>query len=102
MKSSSAADDRGPLHILSLQHPFHGDGAPVPAMRGRDAAAVQPVSDLAQRRTASLHGQDDGEQVGGPLGSMLGSIGRHRGVAAGAPTGLNRVQFETRNLQVSN
>src|SRR3954471_19514256 len=48
---------------LPVQDPL--DGAPVPA--ARDATAVQPVSDLAQRCTAVLHGQDEGEQVGRPL-----------------------------------
>src|SRR3954453_7153735 len=62
---------------LPVQDPL--DGAPVPAARGRDATAVQPVSDLAQRCTAVPHGQDEGEQVGRPLGRL----GRHRGVALG-------------------
>jgi hypothetical protein len=59
-------------------------GAPVPAAWGRDAAAVQPVSDLAERRPARLHGQDEREQVGRPLGRL----GRHRGVALGAAAEL--------------
>jgi hypothetical protein len=69
---------------LPIQDPLDGDGTPVPAARGRDATAVQPVSDLAQRRAARLHGQDKGEQVGRPLVRP----GHHRGVALGAAAEL--------------
>ena len=69
---------------LPVQDPLDGHGTPVPAARGRDAAAVQPVSDLAERRAARLHRQDEGEQVGRPLGRL----GRLRGVALGAAVEL--------------
>ena len=69
---------------LPAQDPLDGHGAPVPAARGRDAAAVQPVSDLAQRGAARLHRQDEGEQVG----RAFGRLGRLRGVAPGAAVEL--------------
>ena len=69
---------------LPVQDPLDGNGAPLPAARGRDAAAVQPVSDLAQRRAARLHRQDEGKQVSRPLGGL----GCLRGVALGAAVEL--------------
>src|SRR4051812_18059803 len=67
---------------LPVQDPL--DGAPVPAARGGNAAPVQPVSDLAERRAVRLHRQDEGEQIGRPLGRL----GRLRGVALGAAVEL--------------
>jgi len=72
------------LSHLPVQDPLHGNGAPGAAPRGRNAATVQPVSDLAQRRAVCLHGQDEGEQVD----RALGGLGRLRGVALGAAAEL--------------
>ena len=69
---------------LPVQDPLDGNGAPVPAAWGRDAAAVQPVGDLAERRAVRLHRQDEREQIGRPLGRL----GRLRGVALGAAVEL--------------
>jgi hypothetical protein len=48
--------------------------------RGRNAAADQPVSNLARRRATGLQGRDDGQQVGRPLIRS----GHLRGVTLGA------------------
>jgi hypothetical protein len=85
---STAGSHAGPQGGAGLELPFQdpldGDGTPFPAARCRDAAAVQPVGDLAERGAARLHRQDEREQVG----RALGRLGRLRGVALGAAVEL--------------
>jgi hypothetical protein len=63
------------LTATALQSPPRGAGTP---------QRFSPSADLAQRRAARLHGQDEGKQIGRPLIRP----GRHRGVALGAAAEL--------------
>ena len=68
MENRDRKTDDDPSHTLFV------------AALGRDVAAVQPVSDLAQRRAVRLHRQDRGKQVGRPLVRLgrLGGLRIHR------------------------
>jgi hypothetical protein len=55
---------------LPVQDPLDGHGTPVPAARGRDAAAVQPVGDLAERRALILHRQDEWSRPAARLSAL--------------------------------